>query len=132
MIVIPCSIAPSRIHGTGVFASSFVAKGAVIWKFDPRFDIVISPEAFDALPEGVRDDVENYSYRPDAKGPYIFESTLGRYMNHSPRPNVDYSQHDLGIAMCDIPAGEELTCDYRQILGDWQHLDHVAKDGRAE
>lgn len=44
----------------------------------------------------------------------------GRFINHSPRPNVEFvplSSGGLSVrALCDIKPGEELTVDYRQAM----------------
>ena len=35
-------------------------------------------------------------------------------MNHSERPNTDFTAFDAGYAICDIAAGEEITCNYHE------------------
>jgi SET domain-containing protein len=45
---------------------------------------------------------------------YVLEFDHGRFMNHSPTPNTDFTNPALGLATCAIAAGEEITCDYRQ------------------
>jgi SET domain-containing protein len=46
-------------------------------------------------------------------------------MNHSFKPNTDFSFPDSGIAIRDIAVGEEITCDYREfcIPEDLTYLD---------
>lgn len=43
----------------------------------------------------------------------------GRYLNHSPKPNLGIVKSDnniIGIANCAIAAGDELTVDYREVV----------------
>ena len=113
MLIVPTYLEKSDIHGFGVFAKAFIPKGAKVWQFHPVFDIRISPEAFEKLPSSCREEIEMHMYEPEAGGDLYYETTMGKYMNHSREPNVDFSVVYEGWATRDIQPGEELTCDYR-------------------
>lgn len=114
MMLVPCYLAPSLIEGLGVFSSAHIKKGDVIWRFDPRFDQLIRRDDIAAAPAHVQEFFERYTYEmPDYPDCVVLDADEGRFMNHSDRPNADFSSHDVGIATRDIPAGEEITCDYR-------------------
>ena len=42
----------------------------------------------------------------------VLDFDEGRFMNHSDTPNTDFTRPDVGLALEDIPAGTEITCDY--------------------
>lgn len=114
-MLIPTYLAPSAIHGSGLFTAAPVAKGARIWEFLPGLDVEF-PEALLAHPvEAVAAYLRRYSYpHPVKAGVCILDGDNGRFMNHSERPNTDFRSPDGGYAREDIPAGTELTCDYAE------------------
>lgn len=91
-------VGPSRIHGTGLFASDPIAADTVLGHLRTR--------------KARRD------------GPYVLTTDAGayrvlcklRYINHSKTPNVAYVEDLTVVALRDIVAGEELTHDYGD---DW-------------
>lgn len=125
MIIVPVALEKSPIHGFGVFAKKFIPKGTKVWEFNERFDIRLTPAEFEALPEAVRDEIEIYLYQPEKDGTLYYESTIGRFMNHSRNPNVDYSNVGVGWATRDIQAGEEMTADYRQFMAETDHIKYL-------
>ena len=38
MLLVKTYVAPSAVHGLGLFAAEPIARGACIWRFDPRID----------------------------------------------------------------------------------------------
>lgn len=116
MLLIPTRLAPSNIHGLGVFATEPVAKGTPVWRFVKGFDMEYEPKILDTLPEHVRTFFSHYGYVDRHLNRIIMCIDDGRFVNHSSTPNLDtdYSQdpHGLDVALRDIAAGEELTMDY--------------------
>lgn len=125
MIVVPTYLEQSRIHGFGVFAGDLIPKGSKVWEFNPVFDISFSEEEFDRLPDSVKKEIEVHLYQPEPNGRLYYESTMGKYMNHSREPNVDFSEVGVGWATRDIQASEELTCDYRHFMADVSHIEYL-------
>ncbi|TNF38765.1 MAG: SET domain-containing protein-lysine N-methyltransferase [Gammaproteobacteria bacterium] len=125
MIIVPTYLDKSPIHGFGVFAKQAIARGDIVWEFNPLFDIRFSQEEFDKLPESAKQEIEIHLYQPEENGLLYYESTMGKYMNHSREPNVDFSNVGLGIATRDVAAGEELTCDYRDFMADVSHIEYL-------
>lgn len=113
MMMVRCYLAPSSIEGLGVFSSTDIRKGDLVWLFDPRFDTAISKKDMaEALPH-IREFLDRYTYdHPYEPDKVVLDADEGRFMNHSDDYNVDLSIPDRGIALRDIPAGEELTCNY--------------------
>jgi SET domain-containing protein len=125
MIIVPTYLAQSPIHGFGVFAKKPIAKGAMVWEYNPLFDLTFSETEFETLPESVREEIEVHLYQPEPGGMLYYESTMGKYMNHDRDPNVDFHEVGKGWATRDIAAGEELTCDYRHFMADVSHIDYI-------
>lgn len=114
-MTVRCYLAPSAIEGLGVFTANHISHGELVWKFDPEFDQIFSTDYVKAQPEHVREFLERYTYaHPSDPRLMVLDSDEGRYMNHSGRPNIDFSDPEIGVALRDINAGEELTCDYSQ------------------
>lgn len=125
MLVVRTYLEKSHIHGFGVFSRDPIAQGSRVWEFHDKLDIKFTQEEFDRLPSSVREELEWHMYEPEADGPLFYEATMGKYMNHSREPNVDFSNVGLGIATREIGAGEELTCDYRHFMANWEGIPYI-------
>ncbi len=117
MLVIWTYLAPSPIHGIGLFAGEDIAAGAVVARYDPLLDVPIAIDRLDRLPPAARNFVDRYCYpSPHTPGGYLLETDNGRFMNHSASPNCTVSP-DAITALRAIAKGEEITCDY----GEFHH-----------
>ena len=125
MLIVRTYVNNSSIHGMGVFAKEFIKKGTKVWEFHPVFDLKVDPEVFAKLPKAAQEEIEIHMYTPEEDGPFYYETTSGKYMNHSRDPNVDFSDVGFGYALRDVQPGEELTCDYRQIMHDSSHIAYL-------
>ena len=115
MMLVRAYLAPSAIEGLGVFSRDDIKKGDLIWRFDARLDQLIPRETIAELDGPTRAFVERYGYDMSNHPDHIaLDADEGRFMNHSEMPNTDFSHPEFGFALRDIPAGTELTCDYRE------------------
>jgi SET domain-containing protein len=113
-------IAASRIEGVGVFAGEAIRKGQPIWKFDSRFDLMIPLADYRSSPPHLKELFDRYSYpSQDRPGFLVYEIDNGRFMNHTERPNTDFTGIG-GRALEDIATGEEITCDYAEFYPDFR------------
>lgn len=108
-------IAPSTIHGVGVFAIADIDKGQKLYldQLPNFYDLPYSnfgelrPEVRQILLERWPQIVTGSKFiSPDTR--------YQAYMNHSDDPNYDAF---VDVALRDIKVGEEIVEDYRQIPG---------------
>lgn len=117
MLMVETELRVSPIHGIGVFLSEPVQAGQLIWRFDSRIDRVFSDEELSELPQHLQKFLRTYSTLHADLGLWVLCGDNGRHFNHSETPNT----RSLGIAFGDdvaaqdLPAGTELTSDYRTI-----------------
>jgi uncharacterized protein len=115
-------LAPSGIHGVGVFTDAPIPKGARpdLWHpddlaFVPRWQAVGSQYGRFCV-----ETAHGYWCPRDFRC-----MSLGWYMNHSDAPSLEADGEEY-VAARDIPAGEELTIDYAALDAE---VDNRAKAG---
>ncbi|WP_143201835.1 SET domain-containing protein-lysine N-methyltransferase [Bradyrhizobium sp. NAS96.2] len=111
MLIVETYIAPSKIHGLGVFAAAPLKVSTCIWVFDQAIDQEIKVEQLGGLPDRVRNTLLSRCFVTDA-GQLILSRDNGVFLNHTGTPNLS-SGLDGCVAIRDIARDEELTEDYR-------------------
>ncbi|ODS00700.1 hypothetical protein AUC68_14020 [Methyloceanibacter methanicus] len=115
MLLINTYVGPSSIEGLGVFADESVPQGALIWQYNPKFDVLVEDTELGALPPNMQTYIARYSYpHLEMPGYRVIDVDNGKYMNHSLTPNTDFRLFDRGYALVDIARGDELTCNYHE------------------
>lgn len=110
---VKCTLAPSKIHGIGVFALRDIKKDEKLYCAPLEYKVYEIPykELDNLRPEIRKIIIERW---PAVVSDVMFESPnnvgLMSFMNHSDTPNSDKD-----IATRDIKRGEEVTEDYRLI-----------------
>lgn len=99
--------------GYGVIATQFIPKGTILWVLDP-LDQVFTPEQVRKLGPTLWPHLERYSY-VNGQGMRVLCWDHGRFMNHSCDPVSLSPGVDFELAVRDISAGEEITCDYSSL-----------------
>lgn len=117
--VVCTKLAPSSIHGVGLFAIRDIKEGEIL-ELDAiphQFDLPFSK--FDKLKPIVQETILSH-FPLVLSGSHFFYPTnhLTAYLNHSDTPNYDAVTYK---ALRDIKEGEEITEDYRQIQG-WETI----------
>lgn len=125
MMMVETVLKPSPIHGLGVFLLHPARRGDLIWRFDSRVDRIYTEAEIITLPEHVAAYLRTYSTFHAATGLYVLCGDNGRYFNHAEAPTTLSDAISFGSdhAAHDLPAGTELTSDYRTIC------DRVRADG---
>lgn len=133
MILVPTRVAPSAIHGNGLFALTSISKGTPIWRFLPGFDHEFSPDAWKALPEPARSHTRHFCFVRTTDLHVILSGDHACFINHCDNPNTGAPAEVripvTTVALRDIPEGEEITCDYMSYDADtpWK-LGQVPRD----
>ncbi len=118
MLMVKTRLGLSDIAGIGLFTDQDIAKGTVTWRFMRDFDQLLTREKIDSLPEPARSKLLDHVYLNEANGLFVLCADNARFMNHADTPNTA-GIHEPGavegydVALRDIRAGEEMTCDYR-------------------
>ncbi|HML28103.1 MAG TPA: SET domain-containing protein [Hyphomicrobium sp.] len=114
MLMVKTLLKPSDIAGIGLFAAEDIPKGTVTWRFMAHFDRLLTEDEIESLPEVARANLLDHVYLHEASGMFVLCADNARFMNHADEPNTE-GVHEPGydIALRDIRAGEEITCDYR-------------------
>lgn len=132
MLLVDTYVGPSAIEGVGVFAAEPIARGQLIYRFEPSFDRLIAKADLAALPASVRQFIERYTYRhPETAGVLVLDADHGRHMNHSAAPNTDFRDLKFGYAIADIAPGEEITCNYADFEPGFEILPPKTVKGEA-
>lgn len=115
-MLIKTRVQPSAIHGLGLFATGFVARGTPVWRFEPGFDREFSPGQFAAQPPLAQQHLRWFAYLDLLSGLWVLSGDLSIFMNHAQSPNTGAMSGVAAtittVALRDITVGEELTCDY--------------------
>jgi hypothetical protein len=96
--------------GLGVFAREAIPKGTIMWTLC-RLDIVMAPHQAAALPALYQPILDRYAYA-DWDGRVVLCWDHGRYINHSCDPVMVGIGSEIEIAVRDIAAGDQITCEY--------------------
>lgn len=120
MLIVKTLLKYSEIHGLGCFAGEDIKKSQTVWRLDPGIDLVFVEGDLSKLPNSFKEFLKVYAYSPLSSGEktYILCADHARHMNHSEEPNLLETPDGLNVAIRDIKAGEELTCDYNQFDRD--------------
>lgn len=98
------------VVGRGVFATRLIPRGTIVWTLC-AFDRVYRPDEAAALPEPYQAILDVHAYQ-DGQGRTILCWDGGRYENHSCDPNTLGLLPEIDVAVRDIVAGEQITCEY--------------------
>lgn len=117
--IVCIKLAPSPIHGVGVFAVRDIKKGeklhtnAVPHAFDLPYD------RFLKLKKHVQEVLLNYWAGIPLGSHFLYPVTkMTAFINHAEEPNYDAT---ADITLKDIKAGEEIVENYK-LTGDWEKV----------
>jgi len=131
-------VGPSAIAGAGLFAGDDIAQGAVIYRYDERFVLILADSELAAMPSAVSREFIKYCYRGRGthrlSDAWYYCADDARFFNHADRPTAFWDESlDAYVATRRIAKGEEITCDYRSFseLGDYDFITTDAAETTA-
>jgi len=123
VLLVPTYLAPSPIHGIGLFAAVPIAAGTAVWRLDEPFDQVIDEVALAGLSTAAQDQVQRYAYFDPSRQVRVLCGDDARFFNHADDANcrdAPGGPGDVTVTVREVAAGEELTWDYRE-QGSWRN-----------
>ena len=120
MLLVPTFLAPSTIHGIGLFATTPIVAGSRVWQLDEAFDCAVDEAALARLDVVAQLQVQHYAYVDPMRRTRILCADDARFFNHADDANCRDAPGSSGtvtVAVRDIAAGEELTWDYGEQWG---------------
>jgi SET domain-containing protein len=114
-----CKLAPSPIHGVGVFAIKDIPPNTIVFRAETEW-VEVSTKFLNRINRKVADLYESLLYKDEEKEVIYIPSTgfsnidISFYLNHSTNPNCRYDlEYDFIVSKNTISVDEELTFDYR-------------------
>jgi SET domain-containing protein len=115
MMLVRTRVAPSAIEGLGLMAVEPVARGTPIYRLVAGFDRDLAPAEWAHWPEAARAHARHYGWVRRGDQHLVLSGDHACFMNHAADPNTGVppgAAPEVTVALRDIAAGEELTCDY--------------------
>lgn len=114
-------IGPSRIHGVGVRAIRTIPAGTLVFHGESERVVWRSRAAVRRMPKAIRALYEDFGMVSGSQigvPPTLNMLSVGWYVNHADRPNLEAGEDGRFRALRRIRAGEELTADYRTFVDE--------------
>ena len=109
-------IGPSKIHGVGVRAIRDIPAGTLVFRGESERIVWVLRTRVRRLPKAIRDLYEDFGALSGSwlgVPPSLNSLSVGWYVNHADRPNLEAGDDGRFRALRRIRMGEELTADYR-------------------
>jgi len=114
-------IGRSRAHGVGVLAIRDIPAGTLVFRGESERVAWVSRAAVRRMPAAIRSLYEDFGMVSGEKigvPPTLNMLSVGWYVNHSDRPNLEAGEDARFRALRRIRKGEELTADYRTFVDE--------------
>lgn len=115
MLHIKYKLAPSNLHGIGVFADEDVPPLFCIVEASPLLDINLTSEQFNSLSKSEQEEIKHHGHFDKILNKWHVDFDMIRFANHSNTPNIKQEYNDRGyyiVSLREIKTGEELTINY--------------------
>jgi hypothetical protein len=117
--IVKIKLAPSAIHGVGVFAMRNIKKGEKIYADAIPHQLDLPYKMFKKLDPEIKEIILGHFPLIVNGSHFMYPVTkFSAFLNHSDNPNYDGREDKMLRA---IKAGEEVTEDYRNIPG-WEEI----------
>ncbi len=115
MLHIKYKLAPSPIHGIGVFADENITKDFCVVEASPLLDVNLTPEEFNSLTPLEQKEIQHHGHFDKILDKWHVDFDMTRFANHSTMPNLKQLYNEKGyyiVTLQNIQRGDELTINY--------------------
>jgi len=114
MLTVKTYLAPSVIHGIGLFATDTIRANEIIWQYSEHIDKIYSEALFLHLCQNLNlytlQHFLNSTYKRG--GRYFYLTDNSRFINHSEQANIAFIDDYTEVSLRKINSGEEILENY--------------------
>jgi len=108
MLTVKTYLAPSSIHGIGLFATELIPANSIVWQYNEHIDNIYSEDHFlNICQNTLKNTLQhllNCSYKRGGK--YFYLTDNARFINHSDQANIAFVDDYKEIALREINPNE--------------------------
>ena len=114
MLTVKTYLAPSSIHGIGLFAAENIPADSLVWQFNEHIDRIYPEDLFLEVCRNTNactlPHLLNCSYKRG--GRYFYLTDNARFINHAVRANIGFVDDYAEVSLRRIRANEEILENY--------------------
>ena len=114
MLTVKTYLAPSAIHGIGLFAAETIPANEIIWQYSEHIDKIYSEALFLHLCQNLNlytlQHFLNSTYKRG--GRYFYLTDNSRFINHSEQANIAFIDDYTEVSLREINSDEEILENY--------------------
>jgi SET domain-containing protein len=110
MLIKKTFIAPSAIHGIGLFAAEVIEENELVWI--PGFEELYTQNQFEEFSPLQQACLLHYGWKDIHDGLWHLSLDNDRFTNHSFEPTLKLDEKNNVVAAKRIEAGDEMTVNY--------------------
>jgi SET domain-containing protein len=114
MLTVKTYLAPSSIHGIGLYAAEFIPAKSIVWQYNEHIDYIYSEDIFLNICRNIHENtllhLLNCSYK--RSGRFFYLTDNARFINHSDLANIAFVDDYSEISIREIKPNEEILENY--------------------
>ncbi len=114
MLTVKTYLAPSTVHGIGLFAAEPIPANSTVWQYNEHIDSIYPEDIFLNICRNVHQNtlqhLLNCSYK--RSGRYFYLTDNARFINHSELANIVFIDDYTEVALHEIKPEEEILENY--------------------
>lgn len=114
MLTVKTYLAPSAIHGIGLFAAETIPANKIVWQYSEHIDKIYSETLFLHLCQSVNSFTLQHFLNSSYKrgGRYFYLTDNSRFINHAEHANIAFIDDYREVSIRGINTGEEILENY--------------------
>ena len=114
MLTVKTYLAPSPVHGIGLYAAEAIPAESIVWQYNAHIDVIYPEDTFLSICLNIHPNTLqhflNCSYK--RSGRYFYLTDNARFINHSDKANIAFVDDYTEIALQEIKPEEEILENY--------------------